>query len=83
MKIGMNQLQIYLVIKDYDTGLLLGVNKDGEYFTTDDIFLAKKWGNKKVATDFRDRHPLQNWELVFARIKLTKKQDWYEQRKHN
>mgnify|MGYP001613856463 CR=1 FL=1 len=76
MNIGHNGYKVYLVIKDYDTGLLLGINSKGEKFLTGDLLLAKRWANKKEARDYRDKNPMDNILLCFAKIKLSRSQKW-------
>jgi len=83
MKLGVNGMKVYLVIQDYESKKLVAVNKLGEVWLTDDLLMAKIWGNKKVATQFLFDNPTENWQLVFAKVKFSKKQDLYPSEKLN
>ena len=77
MKLDMSGLKAYLVIKDYSSGKMIGINKsDGSFFLTDYLHLAKTFSNRTEARQIRDKYPMENWILVFAKIKLSKKQSW-------
>lgn len=75
MKLGANQLKVYMVLQDFSSKKLVGFHNEVPYLT-DDIKKAFVLPNKRIAREIRDKYPLENWILVFAKLKTTKKQQW-------
>lgn len=76
MKLGQNEMKIYMVMQDYDTKKLIKFIGDN-YILTDDLMKATILANKKIARDYREKFPLGNFHIVFAKIRFSKKQQWY------
>lgn len=71
------KLREFVLIKDYATGFL--IFKDGNgWGVTNDFLKAQKWSNTKEATEYVMKYPMENWVIVFAKIKLTRPQNFHK-----